>query len=247
MKVYHIVYEPSSKSVDIHFWTRCTLACRACYTRYEPLDFGLFDDPIAAIARKNIQESPSRFLTLEEVMGLMEGYEVKSAIFMGTEAALDPEMPALARALHEKFRSYNILLTNGLKLADLSDVDEAIFSLKAVTPALHREYTGKDNAGILQNFASLARSGKKLQVETVLIPGLIEADEIERVARFIGAIDPKITLRVDAYFTVGHNPWRAATTAEVEKAARLARKYLEKVSCLTLDMKRIGEKPERLF
>jgi pyruvate-formate lyase-activating enzyme len=247
MKVYHVVYEPTSKSVDIHFWTQCTLACRACYTRYETLDFGLFDDPVAHIACKGPERAPSRFLSLEEVIALIRGREVRAAIFLGTEAGLDPEMPALARALHEEFHSYNILLTNGLEPADMQDIDEVIFSLKAVTPAGHMAYTGRDNAAILRNFEALARSGRKMQSETVLIPGLIEADEVERVAGFIAGIDKGITLRIDAYFPVGDNPWRAATTAEVEQAACLARRHLDNVTCLTLDMKRTGDKPLRLF
>jgi pyruvate-formate lyase-activating enzyme len=247
MKVYHVVYEPSFKSVDIHFWTPCTLACRACYTRFETLDFGLFDDPIASIADKAVQKPPRRFLALNKVMELLKGHKIDCAIFMGTEAGLDPEMPALAKELHEKFDSYNVMLTNGLRLADMSDVDEAIFSIKAVTPALHREYTGKNNDLILKNLAEVARSGKKIQAETVLIPGLIDAEEVERVAQFIAGIDRKITLRIDAYFPVGDNPWRAATAAEVEEAAVLARRHLDKISCLTLDMKRTGDKPLRLF
>jgi pyruvate formate lyase activating enzyme len=247
MKVYHVVYEPSFKSVDIHFWTPCTLACRACYTRYEMLDFGLFDDPIANIACKKPTKPPARFLSLDEVMGLLKGRQVNCAIFMGTEASLDPDMPALARALHQEHHSYNVMLTNGLKLAKMTDVDEVIFSIKAITPALHKEYTGKDNADILENFAKIARSGKKIQAETVLIPGLIDAAEIESVAKFISALDRRITLRIDAYFPVGDNPWRAATVSEVEEAACLARRHLDKISCLTLDMKRTGDKPLRLF
>jgi len=247
MKVYHVVYEPTSRSVDLHFWTQCTLACRACYTQYETLDFGLFDDPIAHIACKDPASAPTRFLSLEEVIAVLRGREVGAAIFLGTEAALDPEMPALAKALHGEFHSYNILLTNGLKLADMRDIDEVIFSLKAVTPARHRTYTGKGNAAILKNFEALARSGRKMQSETVLIPGLIEADEVERVAGFIAGIDRRITLRIDAYFPVGDTPWRAATAAEVEKAACLARRHLDNVTCLTLDMKRTGDKPLRLF
>ena len=40
---------------------------------------------------------------------------------------------------------------------------------------------------------------------------------------------------------------RPANTEEVEEAAMLSRKHLNKVNCLTLDMKRIGDKPERIF
>jgi len=223
------------------------LGCRACYTRYESLDFGLFDDPIAHIAAQPLQEPPGRFFTLEEVTAAVEPLKVERAIFMGTEPALDPEMPLLAALLHHRFSSYNVMLTNALHLADLSDVDEVIVSLKTVNPELHRDYTGRDNAAILNNFVTLYRSGRKMQAETVLIPGYIDAEEIEKTARFIAALSPDITLRIDAYFPVGDNPWPAAGRQVVEEAARLARRHLAKVNCLTLDLKREGEKPQRIL
>ncbi|MCL2149664.1 MAG: radical SAM protein [Dehalococcoidia bacterium] len=246
MKVYHIVYEPAYRSADIHFWTACNLKCRACYTRFETLDFGLYDDPIARIADKTPDEPPQRFLSCEEVESKLKDLPLERAIFIGTEPALDPEMPCLANILHREFGCYNILLTNGRHLAELTDIDEIIFSIKAVSPVLHRIYTGRDNRRILDNFALLARKGVRMQAETVLIPGLIEAAEVERVAEFVAGVDPSITLRIDAYFPVPGCPWRAASRAEVEEAAELARRHVQKVSILTLDMKRTGEKPLRL-
>ena len=247
MKVYHIVYEPLFKSADIHFWTRCNLACRACYTKYEKLDFGLFDDPISMIATKPSEEPPSCFLSLSEVIDLIEGRDIDDVIFMGTEPTLDPEMPLLAEELRRRFNCRIILLTNGFERGNLDHIDEIIFSLKAYKDDLHRDYTGKSNGRILNNFFSINRSGKKLQAETVIIPGYIDATEIEHIAGFIASVDTVIPLRIDAYFPVGDNPWPAATAEEVEAAAKAARKHLRHVSCLTLDMKRIGEKPIRLF
>lgn len=246
MKVYHIVYEPACRSADIHFWTECNLKCRACYTRFETLDFGLYDDPIARIADKAPESPPQRFLSGAEVLAKLKGLPLERAIFIGTEPVLDPEMPLLASALRQEFGCYNVLLTNGVHLAELADIDEVIFSIKAVSSAPHLAYTGRDNRRILDNFALLARRGVKMQAETVLIPGLIEADEIERVAEFVAGVEPAITLRIDAYFPVPGCPWRAASREEVEEAAELARRHVQKVSILTLDMKRTGEKPVRL-
>lgn len=247
MKVYHITYEPTFGSVDIHIWTKCNLNCRACYTHYEKLDFGLFDDPISPMATKSRESPPSRFLSLTEVMALIKGQEITQAIFMGTEPTLDPELPALAEALHNEFHCYNVILTNGLKLIDLEHIDEVIFSIKAYSDRIHRDYTGKSNKKILNNFIAIHSSGRKLQAETVLIPDYIDAREVERIAMFVASVDNNIPLRIDAYFPVGNNPWRAATTEEVEEAAMLARKHLNKVNCLTLEMKRIGDKPVRIF
>ena len=247
MKVYHIVYEPTFKSVDIHFWTKCNMDCRACYTNYEKLDFGLFDDPISMLAIKPRVEPPTRFLSMEEVIALLGGLDIATVIFMGTEPTLDPELASLAKTLHERLHCYNIILTNGLKLIDLEHIDEVIFSIKAYSERLHRDYAGKSNKRIVNNFITIFGSGKKLQAETVLIPDYIDACEVERIARFVAGADKNIPFRIDAYFPVGDNPWRAATAEVVEEAAKLARKYLNKVSCLTLEMKRIGDKPVRIF
>ena len=247
MKIYHIAYEPEFKSLDIHFWTKCNLGCHACYTDYEKLDFGLIDDPIAKIISKPKESPPTRFLSLTDTMALLKDIDIERVIFMGTEPALDLELPALAEALHQKFNCYNIILTNGLKLIDLEHIDEVIFSIKALSEGLHRDYTGKSNKVIFRNFIAIYGSGKRLQAETVLIPDYIDKYEVERIAGFIGGVDSNIPLRIDAYFPVGDNPWRAATTMEVEAAAELAKKHLNKVNCLTLEMKRIGDKSVRIF
>jgi pyruvate-formate lyase-activating enzyme len=247
MKIYHIAYEPAFKSVDIHFWTKCNLGCRACYTDYEKLDFGLIDNPIAKINSKPKESPPTHFLSLADTVTLLKDINIERIIFMGIEPTLDPELPALAKAIHSKFNCYNIILTNGLKLTNLEHIDEVIFSIKTLSEGLHRDYTGKSNKAILRNFRVIYDSGKRLQAETVLIPNYIDRYEVEHIAKFIGGVDSNIPLRIDAYFPVGDNPWRAATAREVEAAAELAKKHLNKVNCLTLDMKRIGDKSVRLF
>ncbi|GAG46076.1 unnamed protein product, partial [marine sediment metagenome] len=113
-----------------------------------------------------------------EVMTLLQGQDIDRVIFMGTEPALDPELPALAEALHKEFHCYNVILTNGLKLSGLEYIDEVIFSIKAYSDDRHRDYTGRSNKKILKNFATLYSSGKTLQAETVLIPDYIDANEV---------------------------------------------------------------------
>ena len=247
MKVYHIAYEPSYQSLDVHFWIPCNLECRGCYTNYELYDFGLIDDPIAEMPSKKKQRPPEKFLSYSEVVKMLEGKEIKYAVFMGTEAGLDPELPKLAEMLHREFGSYNIILTNGLKLFDMEHIDELIFSIKAFSEDIHKEYTGKSNKKILNNFVKIYGTGKKLQAETVLIPDYVDAKEVERIAKFVAGVDKDITFRIDAYFPVPGCPWRAATKEEVEEAAELAKKHLNNVTCLTLDMKRIGDKAVRIY
>jgi pyruvate-formate lyase-activating enzyme len=176
---------------------------------------------------------PEHFLDGEEVTRILAGLEIREVVFMGAEPTTDPELPQLAEALRREFSSYNILLTNGFILADLKDIGEVVFSLKAYTNELHRHYTGKSNKKALENFVKYHQSGVKLRAESVFIPGYIDCPEIERISRFIAGVDNGIPYRIDAYIPIGDNPWRRPSPGEMEKAVSIAGKHLDNVSCLT--------------
>jgi pyruvate-formate lyase-activating enzyme len=180
-------------------------------------------------------------------MAKTAGLDVRHAIFMGQEAAMDPELPALAEAVHRSFNSYNILLTNGLKTVELVDIDEVVFSFKAFREEVHLEYTGVSNGEILNNFRAICKSGQQLQAEIAFIPGLVENEEIAALARYIATIDDSMTFRVTAYFAVPGAPWSSASSEQVVGAAELARKYLKNTACMTTDMKSENWKPQRIF
>lgn len=146
---------------------------------------------------------------------------------------MDPELPEIAKRLHEENAAYNILLTNGFKTLPAEYFDEIVFSIKAYTDSLHREYTGKSNKEALDNFISLYKSGAKLRAESIFIPEYIEHNETEKIARFIGQVDKNIPYRIDAYLPVGNNPWRRPTNDEIKAAVTTAKRYLNNVSCLT--------------
>ena len=233
MNVYHIAYAPTVGTVHLHFWG-CNLSCRGCLLSKEIYDCHLVEtkDGLFSGARQSSQP-PERFLELEEVMQILGKLEIRRVIFMGAEPAIDPQLPRLSEALYREFGSYNILLTNGFKLIDLGHIDEVVFSLKAHTDNLHRQYTGKSNKKALGNFVRLYQSGVKLRAESIFIPEYIDCLEIENIARFIAGVDRKIPYRIDAYIPIGDNPWRRPTAKEMKEAVSIARKYLLNVSCLT--------------
>jgi len=233
MNIYHITYAPRVKTVHLHFWG-CNLSCRACLLQKEIYDCHLEEtrDGIFHKDRK-IAEAPQRFLSLEEVMEILKRLEVRTVIFMGGEPAIDPKLPQLAKTLHQEFKSHNILLTNGFKLVDLEHINEVVFSIKAVTDSLHRDYTGLSNKNALKNFVRLNQSGIRLRAESIFIPDYIDFLEIENIAKFIGGVSKTIPYRIDAYIPVGDNPWRRPTPKEMEEAATIAKKHLFNVSHLT--------------
>jgi pyruvate-formate lyase-activating enzyme len=244
--VYHITYEPKYRVLDLHFWG-CNLNCRGCYKNYDIYDLGLSGKSINQLPLNKKAEPPENFLTRDDIMEKIKGLEVKQTIFMGKETALDPEMPALAAAIHNKLNSYNILLTNGLKMAELSHIDEVVFSFKAFSEVVHLEYTGISNQQILNNFKTIYNSGKQLQAEIALIPGLVENKEIEALAKFIAEIDNELTFRVTSYFAVPDTPWPPASSGEVKHAALLAEKYLKSVTMVTTEMKAGDWEPIRIY
>ncbi len=59
----------------------------------------------------------------------------------------------------------------------LEKADYFLYDLKLADPALHRRYTGVENAPILENFRTLVKSGKPFTVRTPLIPGVTDTEE----------------------------------------------------------------------
>ena len=245
--VYHVVYEPSFKSIIFHHWTDCNLKCRGCYCKVEKLDFSLLPDWQMRLATNSPETQPETLLSHDHIVALADGLDIDRAIFIGVEPSLDPGLPALAKAMKLRHKTYNILFTNGVALPNLANVDEVIFSLKAVTPELYKDYTGADNRKSISNFRKIYELGKKLQAEITLIPGTIDAAEIEKVAEFIASVDKNIPLRITGFIQISRQPFRAPTGAEVEAAAALAKKHLTTVNYLSGEMPRVGEPPLRLF
>jgi pyruvate-formate lyase-activating enzyme len=232
MNIYHIAYAPGVKTIHLHFWG-CNLNCQGCLRLKEIYDCHLEETKNSLFTQeRKIAETPQRFLDLEEVMGILDRLEVRSVIFMGGEPTIDPRLPQLAEALHKEFKSYNILLTNGFRLIDLEHLDEVVFSIKAVTDSLHRDYTGKSNKKALSNFVRLKQSGISLRAESIFIPEYIDSLEIKNIAKFIAGVNTAIPYRIDAYIPVGDSPWRRPTAGEIEEAVTVAERYLTNVSCL---------------
>jgi pyruvate-formate lyase-activating enzyme len=214
------------------------MRCRGCLCQKEIYDCHLEETKDAIFEeRKKPSGKPARFLEFNQVLDILKDLEFSQVIFMGMEAALDPELSGLAEVLHKGFYSHNILLTNGLKLVPLEYIDEVVLGIKAYRDDLHRDYTGVSHKKVLQNFSKIYALGKKLRAESVLIPDYIDYLEIEHIAEFIAKVDKSIPYRIDAYFPAGDNPWRQATLEEVEEAVEVARKHLLNVSCLRGDEK----------
>jgi pyruvate formate lyase activating enzyme len=106
------------------------------------------------------------------------------------------------------------------------------FDLKAFDEGLHIALTGVSNRRTLENFSHSARRfGERPHLplviaSTLLVPGYVEADEVERIAQFIAALDPRIPYALLAFaphFYMSDLPCTSVRHAEeAEAAARAA-------------------------
>jgi len=135
-----------------------------------------------------------------------------------------PQMPhslEVSRIALEKARAENRILrvcweTNGYmnpKLAEkaaeyaLESGGNIKFDLKTWREALNIALCGVSNKPTLANFRMIGEKFYKrrrelpvLSASTLLVPGYLDAEEVESIARFIGEIDPNIPYTLLAFY-----------------------------------------------
>lgn len=87
--------------------------------------------------------------------------------------------------------------------------DSFIVDLKCFDPVLHKEWTGVDNALILQNFRLLAENKDSILVRIPLIPGMTATEEnLSAIARFVVQTRPDIPIELINYNPLGANKYK---------------------------------------
>ncbi len=226
--IFHITYTPEQKDVCVHFWG-CNFKCRGCYCAtqvYSPmLDFGAMLKGSSDV----IAEPPSRFLTLADVELILDELDFHTVIIEGQEAGLDPAYPAFTEMVHKRYGATVTLVTNACELPDLTYTDAVEVGIKALDERLHIDYTAASNRATLDSLDRLIAMGKKVVVDTVLIPDYIDSEEIEHIAEHIASRDANIPFILLPYFPVGNNPWRRPTPDEMDKTAARVQRHLRHV------------------
>lgn len=229
-RVYHITYSKDYGICCLYFWG-CNLDCRICLLKKEAYDCHLPENRLRIYGPEYTSERPSEFLHLRELFSLLSGLDIKTTFLMGAEPLQDPYLRHILDYLKSR-QSRISLLTNGLKFPPVDLLDEIVFSIKAVSPELHKDYTGHDNSAILNNFRTLAATeGVGLYAETVFIPDYVDEAEIFKIAEFIATVNSKIPFRIDAYLPIPGLSWRTPTVAEIESLTMEIKKILPLATC----------------
>lgn len=215
---YKITYSGRFRRATLYNYG-CNLDCAWC-------SYKLKDNP-----------QPVRFLGLEMVKEILRELDIDRVHFVGGEPMSCPDLPGIAEFAHNKLGVFTkIGHSTGFNMPP-DNIDAISISIKTLSDDIHKKYTGVSNTRILNNFKAMYERGMEVDASSVQIPGLVDKDEIERIARFIAGIDTGIPYHIIGYVAVPGAPWRKPTANEVKEAVGLAERYLGQVtsSCLTVE------------
>lgn len=150
----------------------------------------------------------------------------------GGECLLQPAfLGALLKACKEE-RIHTAVDTAGCvpydRLAQiLPDTDLFLFDIKCITSQLHREFTGVDNALILENYRRLLTAGARVWVRIPVVPGFNDdRQEMKKLRAFLAEYRPE-KVELLAYHSLGvskqaalglEHPWQTDTPSDAHMA-----------------------------
>ena len=185
------LWEPRQKATAWHAQESCR-CCGACVLYGERSMLCP-----AVLPRESIVLSPQGHGPARNILAFTGGDVMCRPEFYGRSASL----------VKEKTRLWVLLETNGFGLTAQnldylrdSGVDAFWLDIKAFDPDKHKWLTGCDNDRILGLPEQILARGFVLEVLSLYIPGLVEADQLTEIARMLARSDPKIPFTILAFF-----------------------------------------------
>nr|HID59259.1 radical SAM protein [Desulfobacterales bacterium] len=185
-------WEPKERATSFHAHDIC-FSCGQCVTQKKrsPLCPGV-------LGPDQIIRSPQGWGPARNIIG-----------FTGGDLACQPEFYCLAseQIKGEREDLWVLIETNGygLTLKNLdrfkaAGIDSFWLDIKAYNDAVHRRLTGCSNERILKLPHEIKKRGFVLEVLSLFIPGWVETDQIEKIARILMEVDPEIPYTILAFF-----------------------------------------------
>ncbi len=185
------------------FYGSCTLNCLFCqnwhFRDLLPSEAELSPDTTS----ESIQR---RWISAAELAAVANPRTFCVCYFGGDPASQMPHALASAAELAEKGITIcwetngtaNRRLMDRAVTLSLQSQGTVKFDLKAFVEPLHRALTGASNQQTLENFARAARrladrpDPPLVLASTLLVPGYVDAQEVESIARFVASFSPNI-------------------------------------------------------
>jgi len=185
-------WEPRERATSFHAHDLC-LSCGLCVVEKErsPYCPGVLEPD-------QIVFSPQGWGPARNIIG-----------FTGGDLLCQPEFYCLASEEIKKQREdlWVLIETNGYGLTSknldrlkFSGVDAFWLDIKAYDDRVHRRLTGCSNERILRLPQEIRKRGFVLEVLSLFIPGWVEGDQIEKIARILVDMDSQIPYTILAFF-----------------------------------------------
>ncbi len=99
--------------------------------------------------------------------------------------------------------------------------------MKAYSKDVHKWYTGKSNKRIFESVKLLHKYCLNFYVRTIVIPNIVDADEVEKIAKFLSSIDANMLYRLYDFAPeqLENKLSRGPTEEEMVKAYNAARRH----------------------
>ena len=207
--------------------TSCDFCCKGCF-RPARDGGGTLLSPEETLARA------------EQACITHYGKLPRKAMITGGEPSLDKDyLLALVKGLKEKGFEDIILMSNGYEIGregnesyatDLVDagLTEAHIDIKAFSDDIHKWYTEKPIEPVLNAVRRLNDTGIELLIQTVYMPGIVDEEEIEKIAVFLSGVNRNIKYRINPFAPTFafEEVTRRPTIEEIEHAHELASRHL---------------------
>jgi pyruvate formate lyase activating enzyme len=178
----------------------------------------------------NGRREPNKYLSTEEIIKHMEIVDVDRVSFVGGEPTSNPQLEEVA-----EYASVQLGLITKLGHSNGAQVpppfiDEANISIKTLRDDLSLDHCGRSGRLALENFRKAYDNGVKLEASTVLIPGLIDRDQVLEVAEAVSKIDDRIPFHIIGYIPVPGAEWRRPTHEEMKDTFAAVSELFDKVT-----------------
>ena len=219
MAFFRITYNEKYRFATLHSFG-CTFRCSVCSYR---LRSGANGTPGLAFPR------PEKYLTVDEMKQALRSVSVDKVYFMGGEPTVSKELPEMLDFAKNTLRAKTFLgHTNGSRLP-LPNLDGANVGIKAWDERIHLEYTGKPKGLIFDNFAAAVATGMEMCANVVFVPKLVDVDQVEAIAAWVGGLNPEIPFHIMGYIPVPGQPYERPTDEQMATALANCRRHLKTV------------------
>jgi pyruvate formate lyase activating enzyme len=163
---------------------------------------------------------------MEEIVSLALKNNCASISYTYTEPTIFFEYAYDTAKLAQKKGLKNNFVTNGYMTAEALDMiasylDAANVDLKSFSEEFYKKICGARLKPVLENIAKMHELGIWVEVTTLIIPTLNDAEsELRKIARFIHSVSPGIPWHVSAFYPTYQMLDKPRTSPEVVRQAR---------------------------